>query len=127
MFLSMLAVAAGASAGAIGRWLLGLGLNQLFPAMPPGTLAANWIACYIMGVAMAVFACWPGLGQGWKLLVMTGFLGGLSTMSTFSAEVIGLLHHGRLSMAGAAIALHVAGSLFMTWLGLASFELWRKF
>lgn len=87
MLASILAISAGASAGALTRWLLGVSLNAMFPAIPPGTLLANLIGGYLVGVAMAVFAEFPGLAPEWRLLVFTGFLGGLTTFSTFSAEV----------------------------------------
>lgn len=107
------------------RWLLGESLNALFPALPPGTLAANLIGGYLIGVAMALFAQHPGLSPEWRLLVITGFLGGLTTFSTFSAEVVTLLQQGRLLMAGGAISAHVAGSLLMTLAGLASVALFK--
>lgn len=117
---SLSAISLGASLGAILRWLLGLGLNTLFPAIPLGTLIANLAGGYLVGLAMAWFAYNPELPAAWRLLVMTGFLGGLTTFSTFSAEVVGLLQQGRTLMAAAAISLHVAGSLLMTLLGWAT-------
>lgn len=126
MFASILAISAGASAGAVLRWLLGMSLNAMFPAIPPGTLAANLIGGYLIGVAMAVFADHPGLPPEWRLLVVTGFLGGLTTFSTFSAEVTTLIQQGRLLWASAAIGMHVAGSLALTLLGLASVKLLER-
>ena len=120
MLNSVLAISAGAALGAVLRWLLGLGLNGLFPAIPPGTLTANLIGGYLIGAAMAVFAASPALAPEWRLFVITGFLGGLTTFSAFSAEVTALIQHGRIAMAIAAIGMHVAGSLLMTLLGLAS-------
>jgi CrcB protein len=120
MLVSLLAISAGASAGAIARWLLGLALNGLCPALPPGTLAANLIGGYLIGLALGLFAQHPGLAPEWRLLVMTGFLGGLTTFSTFSAEVTGLLQQGRLAWAAAAISAHVVGSLVLTLAGLAT-------
>jgi CrcB protein len=117
---SIFAICVGASAGALARWLLGNWLNALFPAIPPGTLAANLIGGYLIGVALAFFAEHPGIPTDWQLLVITGFLGGLTTFSTFSAEVTALLQQGRLAWACAGIATHVVGSLAMTLLGLAS-------
>lgn len=110
----------GASLGAVLRWLLGMSLNALFPAIPPGTLAANLIGGYLIGVALAVFAHHPGLTPEWRLFVITGFLGGLTTFSTFSAEVTVLIQEGRILWAFGAIAAHVTGSLLMTMLGLAT-------
>ncbi len=120
MLLSLLAISLGASAGAIARWLLGIGLNGLFPSLPPGTLAANLIGGYLIGLAVGVFSQHPGLAPEWRLLVMTGFLGGLTTFSTFSAEVTGLLQQGRLGWAVATISAHVIGSLVLTLAGLAT-------
>jgi CrcB protein len=126
MLASILAISAGASAGAVLRWLLGMSLNAMFPAIPPGTLAANLIGGYLIGVAMAVFADHPGLAPEWRLLIVTGFLGGLTTFSTFSAEVTTLIQQGRLLWASAAIGIHVAGSLALTLLGLASVKLLER-
>ncbi len=120
---SILAICAGASTGALLRWLLGLWLNALFPAIPPGTLLANLLGGYLIGLALAFFAAHPGLSPEWRLLVVTGFLGGLTTFSTFSAEIIQLLQQQRPGTALAAMALHVAGSLLMTVLGLQSVAL----
>jgi CrcB protein len=120
MLASIFAISAGASAGALTRWLLGVSLNAMFPAIPPGTLLANLIGGYLVGVAMAVFAEFPGLAPEWRLLVFTGFLGGLTTFSTFSAEVASLIQQGRLLWATAAVGSHVVGSLALTVLGLAT-------
>jgi len=120
MLQSILVISLGASCGAVLRWLLGASLNALFPNIPPGTLVANLLGGYLIGVAIAVFAGGPGWGPEWRLLVITGFLGGLTTFSTFSAEVTGLVQQGRLLWAGAAISVHVLGSLLMTLLGLAT-------
>lgn len=125
MLNAILAISAGASLGAVSRWLLGLALNSLFPLIPPGTLAANLIGGYLIGLALAFLAQNAGLPPEWKLFIVTGFLGGLTTFSTFSAEIVHLLQQGRLLVAGGAIALHVIGSLAMTLLGLATFSLLR--
>lgn len=114
------AVAVGAALGALLRWALSAGLNGLWPALPPGTLLANLLGGYAVGLALAVFAQHPGLAPEWRLFVVTGFLGGLTTFSTFSAEVVGLLQAGRWGWAGAAVAAHLAGSLLATVAGLAS-------
>jgi len=126
MLHPIIAISVGASAGAVLRWLLGLALNAVFPTIPLGTLAANLIGGYLIGLAMAVFASLPGLAPEWRLLVITGFLGGLTTFSTFSAEVTVLLQQGRYLWAGAAISVHVAGSLLMTMLGLATVVLVQR-
>lgn len=120
MLNSILAISLGASVGAITRWLLGTSLNAIFPTIPPGTLAANLVGGYLIGVALAVFANNPGIAPEWRLLVITGFLGGLTTFSTFSAEVTTLIQQGRLVWATTAIGVHVVGSLVMTLLGLAT-------
>lgn len=120
MLYSILAISVGASVGAVSRWLLGLGFNSLFPTVPPGTLMANLLGGYLIGIAVSFFAANPNFPPEWRLLVITGFLGGLTTFSTFSAEVTTLLQQGRLLWAGGAIAIHVLGSLMMTLLGMAT-------
>ena len=125
MLHSILAISLGAALGATSRWLLGSALNSLFPAIPPGTLAANLIGGYLIGVALAFFAQYSGVSPAWKLFVITGFLGGLTTFSSFSAEVTHLLQQGRLLLAAGAISLHVVGSLLATLAGLASWQLLR--
>ena len=99
--VSMLAIALGAACGANLRWALGLGLNALFPNLPPGTLAANLLGAWLIGVAIAVFAALPELSAFWKLAVITGFLGALTTFSTFSAEIFTQIQAGRLGWAAA--------------------------
>ncbi len=126
MLNSILAISLGASLGAVLRWLLGVSLNAIFPTVPPGTLAANLVGGYLIGVALAIFANHPALAPEWRLLIITGFLGGLTTFSTFSAEVTSLLQQGRLAWAAAAISLHVCGSLAMTLLGLATVALCKN-
>lgn len=91
-----------------------------------GTLAANLIGGYIVGVAVAYFAQAPDIAPEWRLLIITGFCGGLMTFSTFSAEVVTLLQQGRLTWALGAIAVHVGGSLLMTLAGLASWQLLKS-
>lgn len=125
MLLSLLAISIGASLGAILRWGLGMALNATFPTIPPGTWLANMLGGYLVGVALAFFAQHTSLAPEWRLLVITGFLGGLTTFSTFSAEVTTLIQDGRLMWAGLAISAHVIGSLLMTVLGLASVALFR--
>ncbi len=126
MLNSLMAISFGAAAGAILRWLLGLSLNSLFPTIPLGTLTANLVGGYLVGVAVALFAGHPDLAPEWRLLIITGFLGGLTTFSTFSAEVTSLLQEGRLLWAGMAISAHVVGSLTMTILGIASVALCKR-
>jgi len=126
MLYSVLAVALGAACGALLRWGLGLSLNWLYPPIPPGTLAANLIGGYLIGIAITFFAAHPELPPQWRLLVITGFLGGLTTFSAFSAEVTELIEQGRLMSAGAAATLHVGGSIAMTLLGIATWQLMRR-
>ena len=114
------AVGLGAALGALLRWQLGSWLNALTPAIPAGTLAANLIGGYGIGLAMAYFAMRPELAPEWRLFVVTGLLGGLTTFSTFSAEVMTLLQQGRWGLAVGAAGLHLAGSLLATAAGLAT-------
>ena len=93
--------------------------------MPPGTLAANLAAGYVVGLAVAFFAQAPHLSPEWRLLIVTGFCGGLSTFSTFSAEIVALLEQSRYSMALGAVTIHVAGSVAMTLAGIATMA-WIK-
>jgi CrcB protein len=118
-----LVIAIGASLGAWLRWLLGLKLNALFPAVPPGTLVANMIGGYVIGLAIAFLAASPSLSPEWRLLIITGFCGGLTTFSTFSAETVALIQEGRLLWALGSISLHVIGSLAMTAAGLLSYHM----
>jgi CrcB protein len=117
---SILAISLGASLGALLRWWLGLALNGLFPTVPPGTLAANLIGGYLVGLAIAFFATYTALAPEWRLLVITGFCGGLTTFSTFSAEIVTLMQQGRAMWAFAAAAAHLAGSVAMTLAGIAT-------
>lgn len=120
------AISSGAAAGALLRWQLGVRLNSLFPTLPLGTLAANLVGGYIIGLAIAYFAQATNVAPEWRLLIITGFCGGLTTFSTFSAEVVTRLQEGQLGWAMGAIAIHVIGSLAMTLAGLASGQ-WLKF
>ena len=120
MWKSTTAVVVGASLGALLRWQLGIRLNSLFPTIPPGTLAANLIGAYVIGLAIAFFALSPAISPEWRLLVITGFCGGLTTFSTFSAEITTLLQHGQFLWACGAIAGHVAGSVLMTLAGIGT-------
>ncbi len=119
----VLAISVGAAAGALLRWQLGVQMNSLFPVLPLGTLVANLAGGYIIGLAIAFFARAPGIAPEWRLLVITGFCGGLTTFSTFSAEVATRLQEGRMVWAMGAIAIHVIGSLTMTLAGLATARL----
>jgi CrcB protein len=116
--LNFLAVGLGAAFGAWARWLLGLALNPLFIALPLGTLAANLLGGYLVGVAVGVFHLNTHFPLAWKLFAITGFLGGLTTFSTFSAEVVERLLAGQLPLALGLASVHLIGSLTATYLGL---------
>lgn len=123
MLKSLLVIGIGASLGAWLRWLLGMKLNAFFPTLPPGTVVANMLGGYIIGLAIAFLAASPSLSPEWRLLIITGFCGGLTTFSTFSAETVALLQEGRLVWAFGSISLHVLGSLAMTAAGLLSYQM----
>ena len=116
--LNFLAVGVGAAFGAWARWLLGLALNPLLIALPLGTLAANLIGGYLVGVAVGLFHINTHFPLAWKLFAITGFLGGLTTFSTFSAEVVERLLAGQPAWAIGLASVHLAGSLTATYLGL---------
>ena len=126
LWIAILAVSSGAALGALTRWGLSLSLNHLFPALPPGTLVANLVGGYLIGVAMAFMGPASTLPPEWRLFVITGFLGGLTTFSTFSAEVTTALQQGRLAWALATVSTHVLGSLALTFAGLATATLLRR-
>ena len=122
LIYSFLAVGLGAALGAWLRWGLGLWLNPALPELPFGTLVANLLGGYMIGLALAYFIQHPGLSPEWRLLVITGFLGGLTTFSTFSAETVTLLMRGQYAWGSAIIASHLGGSLLMTVLGIQTFK-----
>jgi CrcB protein len=121
MLLPIIAICMGASVGALARWGLALwfGTGGL---MPWGTLAANLIGGYLIGVAIAAFQLLPDLDPVWRLALVTGFLGGLTTFSSFSAEVVTMLLEGRLGVALLTASAHLGGSLVATWLGIRSVQ-----
>jgi len=115
---SLLAIGIGAALGAWLRWGLGLALNPLFPTVPLGTLASNLIGGYLVGAAVTVFHIHADLPPEVKLFVITGFLGGLTTFSSFSAEVVSLIQRDEYAWAFGTAALHLGGSLLLTGLGI---------
>lgn len=123
---AIFAISIGSVIGALMRYGLSLSMNAFVPHIPMGTLASNLIAAYIVGVAIAFFASTPNLSPAWRLFVITGLAGGLSTFSTFSAELLTLLRDGRLGWSAGMLALHVGGSLTMTALGMATISLTRQ-
>ncbi|KKY90537.1 MULTISPECIES: fluoride efflux transporter CrcB [Leclercia] len=114
MFQLLLAVFIGGGTGSVARWLLSMRFNPLHQIIPLGTLAANLIGAFIIGMGLAWFNRMTHIDPVWKLLITTGFCGGLTTFSTFSAEVVFLLQEGRVSWALLNIALNLLGSLMMT-------------
>lgn len=115
--ISVLAICIGASLGALARWGLGLWLNP-GAVIPLGTLAANLIGGYLVGIFVAVFQALPNLDPVWRLALITGFLGALTTFSSFSAEVVGMLGQQRYAMAFGTTAVHLFGSLLLTIAGI---------
>ena len=122
IFYSLLAIGIGSTLGAWLRWGLGLWLNAAVPELPLGTLSANLAGGYLIGLAVAFFAQHPGLPPEWRLFAITGFLGGLTTFSTFSAETVTLLLRGQYVWGAAIIAAHLGGSLLMTVFGIQTFK-----
>lgn len=119
----LLAVGTGAAAGAWLRWWLGIALNPVFPTLPLGTLAANLIGGGLIGMALALLSHFEALAPELRLLITTGFLGGLTTFSTFSAETATLLARQQLGWAVALIGAHVVGSILMTFAGIGVMRL----
>ncbi|MEC5319837.1 fluoride efflux transporter CrcB [Brenneria populi subsp. brevivirga] len=117
MVKSLFAVIIGGSAGCVIRWLLSVRLNSLFPNLPPGTLLVNLLGGFIIGAALAYFLRQPQLDPAWKLLITTGLCGGMTTFSTFSAEIFSLLQSGNYVWAVTSVLAHVLGSLLMTAVG----------
>lgn len=123
---AVIAICIGACLGAVARWQLGLWLNPSTSndgLLPWGTLAANLIGGYLIGVGVGIFQNMPQLAPEWRLLCVTGFLGALTTFSTFSAEVVGMLQQGRLALALFTAGIHLLGSLVLTYFGLYTVKL----
>ncbi len=120
--LNVLSICAGASLGALARWRLGLWLSP-GGLLPWGTLAANLVGGYLIGIAVGVFQVLPQLDPAWRLALITGFLGALTTFSTFSVEIVEMLQQQRALLAFTSVAMHLGGSLLLTWLGLQTVAL----
>jgi CrcB protein len=118
--MSILAISIGAALGGLLRWWFGLRLNSYLPGIPPGTVAANLVGGYIIGLAIPFFSTFVALPPQWQLFVTTGFCGGLTTFSTFSAEIVALLRTGQVTWACAAVSIHLAGSVLMTIAGIGT-------
>jgi len=119
-FLGLLAVGGGAAVGAWLRWWLGVALNPVFPTLPFGTLAANLLGGFLMGISLAIISHFETLPAEVRLLITTGFLGGLTTFSTFSAEATTLLARLQTGWAAIHVGVHVIGSILMTFAGIAA-------
>ncbi len=122
--LPVVVLCLGASLGALARWQLALWLNTGGTWIPLGTLAANLMGGYVIGVLVGVFQSHPGIDPLWRLALVTGFLGALTTFSTFSAETVQLLQAERFGQALSLAAIHLLGSLALTWLGLRTVAWW---
>ncbi|WP_025917344.1 fluoride efflux transporter CrcB [Herminiimonas sp. CN] len=118
MIASVVIIALGASLGALLRWWLGLAWNAIWPALPLGTLAANLVGGLLIGIASEVLASRAAIPPEWRLAIITGFLGGLTTFSTFSLEVSTQLQQGRIASAAIEIVVHVMGSVLLTIAGI---------
>jgi CrcB protein len=116
----VVAVGIGAALGAWLRWWLGVALNAVVPTLPLGTLVANLVGGYLIGVAVELFVQHAALAAEFRLFVITGFLGGLTTFSTFSAEAVTLLSRQQYAWAAAHVGSHLVGSIVMTVLGIAT-------
>jgi CrcB protein len=123
---AFLSVGLGASIGAWLRWLLSIGLNAVFPLLPLGTLIANMFGGYLMGLTMGFITLGGMVSPELRLLVITGFLGGLTTFSTFSAESVSLISRGDYGWASLHLLSHLLGSLLMTGLGLLTVQLLKS-
>ena len=120
--MAVIAVGVGAALGAWLRWMLSTWFNPVAPALPLGTLAANVVGGYLVGVAVAYFAANSSLAPEWRLFCITGFLGGLTTFSTFSAESVQLLMAAQYGSAFFHTAAHLAGSLIATFAGFWTYR-----
>lgn len=115
---SLVLISSGAALGASLRWGLGLLMNPLFTVLSFGTLVANYLGCFIIGILTALIWQFPYISQEWRLFLITGFLGSLTTFSSFSVEIVEKLFNGQWSNGAAIILLHVVGCLAVTVLGI---------
>jgi CrcB protein len=120
MWKAVVSISIGAALGALLRWWLGVRLNSSFTPIPSGTLAANLIGCYVVGIAIAGLGSLTALAPEWRLFIITGFCGGLTTFSAYSAEIVALLQQGRVLWASALVAVHLAGGVVMTFAGIGT-------
>ena len=126
MLQLLLAVFVGGGTGSVLRWWLGMKFNPMHHAIPIGTLIANLLGAFIIGAGLAWFNRLTHVDPMWKLLITTGFCGGLTTFSTFSAEIVNFLQEGRFGWGLTTIAIHVAGSVLMTFLGVLTYQYFRS-
>ena len=124
MWKSVIAVAAGGAIGSLLRWELGKRFNTLFPLVPPGTLIANLVGAYVIGICAAAIS--DTLPAEWRLFFITGLCGGLTTFSTFSLEITHLLQQGRSAYALFAVSAHLVGSVIMVFAGIATVHFIRN-
>lgn len=122
MWLSILAIFCGSGLGALLRAGFNLATVNVAAALPLGTFISNMVGGYLIGIAVAFFGNNPNLSPEWKLFVITGFLGGLTTFSSFSAEVVGLMQRGEVTWALGTALLHLVGSLALTFLGILTYQ-----
>lgn len=120
MYKTLFALAIGSFLGGLLRWQLGLKFNTVFSSIPLGTLYANFIAAFVIGIAIGVFNSFPSLSPEWKIFLITGFCGGLSTFSSFSAEALTLITEEKYMTSCLHILAHVVGSIFLVFVGLSS-------
>ncbi|MBU3620516.1 fluoride efflux transporter CrcB [Polynucleobacter sp. CS-Odin-A6] len=122
MWLSIFAIFCGAGLGALLRAGFNLATVNIVSTLPLGTFIANMVGGYMVGIAVAFFGNNPSLSPEWRLLVVTGFLGGLTTFSSFSAEVVGFMQRGEVTWALGTALLHLVGSLVLTFLGILTYQ-----